>query len=138
MVVQGCLHDPADSGLALRPMETRPVPDQHGLVSKAAVPGGLVPVQVGGGRSLQHQLLLLLPDEQRRVPVPKLCEGLRQGLLCQARAAGTGGLSGHVGFRSWTTTLNLFTTTVGFRSLTIEDVGSKREAKYGQRLFLRR
>lgn len=83
------LHDPTDSGLAVHTLKTTLVLDQHSLVSKAAVPGRLAPVEIGGGWRHQHLLLLLLPDQQGRVPVPQPYKSLRQGLPCQGWAAGT-------------------------------------------------
>lgn len=83
------LHDAANPGLALGTLLGRAVPDQYRLVSVAAVPGGLAPGQVGGGRSGSELQLLLLPDQQRRVPVPEPAKRFRQG-LCRQSGPGRG------------------------------------------------
>lgn len=59
------------------------VPHQDGFIAVLRVPHTSTPAQVsvGGGR-LQF-LLLLLPDEQRRVPVPQPGVALRQGFFGQ-------------------------------------------------------
>lgn len=83
------LHDAADPGASLCVWKELLVPDHHGLIPEAAVPGRLAAAQVGGGRSRLQLLLLLLPYEQRRVPVPEPHESLGQGLLSQRGATGT-------------------------------------------------
>lgn len=80
------LHDCADPGSPLFHLQARLVPDQNRLVPEAAVPGRLAAAQVGGGGGELHVLLLLLPDQQGRVPVPQPGEVLRQSLLCQGGA----------------------------------------------------
>lgn len=72
----GFLHNTADPGTSLEVIQAPLVPDQHGLVPVAAVPGRLAAAQVGGGGGLLQGLLLLLPDQQRRVPVPEPSVGL--------------------------------------------------------------
>lgn len=88
------LHDAADPGASLRVWKEALVPDHHGLVPEAAVPGRLAAAQVGGGRGRLQLLLLLLPYEQRRVPVPEPHESLGQGLLSKRGATGTGTRTG--------------------------------------------
>lgn len=83
------LHQSADPGLPLPLLAAPLVPDHHGLVPEAAVPGRLAAAQVGGGRSCLQLLLLLLPDQQGRVPVPQPGKRLRQGLLSQRGPAWT-------------------------------------------------
>ena len=73
LVKASSLHDAADPGNTLRVPQAPLVPDQHGLVPVAAVPGRLAAVQVGGGGGRLQLLLLLLPDQQGRVPVPQPC-----------------------------------------------------------------
>lgn len=70
------LHEAADPGASLCVLQAPLVPDQDGLVPVAAVPGRLAAAQVGGGRRHLQILLLLLPDQQRRVPVPQPGKGL--------------------------------------------------------------
>lgn len=83
------LHDAADPGPPLCVLQAPLVPDQHRLVPEAAVPGRLAAAQVGGGRRRLQVLLLLLPDQQGRLPVPQPGKALRQGLLCQGGTAMT-------------------------------------------------
>ena len=80
------LHDAADPGPSICVLQPLFVSNQDSLVPKAAVPGWLAPVQVGGRRSHLQVLLLLLPDQQGCVAIPQPRKGLRHGLLCQREA----------------------------------------------------
>lgn len=76
-------HNRANAGLSIsvRVLQSRLVAHHHRLVSVAAVPGALAAAQVVARRRLLELQLLLLPDQQRRVPEAEPRVALRHRLL---------------------------------------------------------